>query len=103
MFHSHQKVGHVDLPLPFSGALEEFPPRVRVTGWLWPGFINGSILSPVAAWSRPAWGQIFATGTPSAPCFRTNTFWASARARAFIVRSSPAKWNKYTNVPPCWD
>ena len=38
----------------------------------------------------PAFRQMSATGTPSAPCFRMNAFWASEKFDAFMVTFSPS-------------
>src|SRR5882757_4774550 len=46
----------------------------------------------------PAFRQMSATGTPSAPCLRMNAFWASENCDAFIVfRSSQPGENTAEN------
>jgi hypothetical protein len=42
------------------------------------------------AWLMPAFRQISATGTPSAPCFRMNAFCASVNFDAFVEHALPS-------------
>jgi len=51
-------------------------------------------LDPRVAGLIPVFRQMSATGTPSAPCFRMNAFWASESCEAFIGSSPPSQGNQ---------